>query len=46
MTRLPFRPSNDETRVLVARLQSTNDMHPLNARYHRTFVRVHPRSNP
>jgi hypothetical protein len=40
MTRPPFRLSDDEARVLVARLQSINDMHPLNARDHRAFVRA------
>lgn len=40
MTRPPFRLSDDEARILVARLQSINDMHPLNARDHRAFVRA------
>ena len=40
MTRPPFRLSDDEARILVARLQSINDMHPLNLRDHRAFVRA------
>lgn len=38
MTRPPFRLSDDEARILVARLQAINDMHPLNPRDHRPFV--------
>lgn len=40
MTRPAFRLSDDEARILVARLQAINDMHPVNPRDHRPFVRA------
>lgn len=40
MTRPAFQLSDDEARVLIARLQSINLMHPLNPRDHRPFVRA------
>lgn len=40
MTRPTFRLSDDEARILVARLHAVNDMYPLNQRDHRPFVRA------
>lgn len=40
MTRPAFRLSDDEARILVARIQGINDTHLLNQRDHRPFVRA------
>jgi hypothetical protein len=40
MTRPAFRLSDNEARILVPRLQAINDMHPVNQRDHRPFVRA------
>jgi len=44
VTRPIFQPSDDEARILINRLQSINDAHPLNPRDHGPFVRAFVRA--